>query len=216
LKLPTPRIIANRLWEERSMEMSKMTIPLAVRISSWSSSRNPIDLEPRKGKRPQAEMKQRPLNRDEIAALTAGLTKNEERRLKDWFRTVDRMTESLERLKTLESYPLPVRISHLGKSLIPKAEWSAPEEERARPTSRPDSLQLRIPLRTIRRLYERFVGELPVLIGTYHDPALTKNKQLDGKSETIGLTTIRWRSVTSKMVVPRMSVMSAEEMEWVI
>lgn len=198
------------------MEMSKMTIPLAVRISSWSSSRNPVDLEPRKGKRPQAEMKQRPLNRDEIAALTAGLTKNEERRLKDWFRISDRMTESLERLKTLESYPLPVRISHLGKFLMPKAEWSAPEEERARPTSRPNSLQLKIPLRTTRRLYERFVGELPVLIGTYHDPALTKNKQLDGKSETIGLTTIRWRSVTSKMVVPRMSVMSAEEMEWVI
>lgn len=193
-----------------------MTIPLAVRISSWSSSRNSVDLEPRKGKRPQAEMKQRPLNRDEIATLTVGLTKNEERRLKDWFRMADRMTESLERLKTLESYPLPVRISHLGKSLMPKAEWSAPEEVRARPTSRPTSLQLKIPLRTIRRLYEEFVGELPVLIGTYHDAALTKNKELDGKSENIGLTSIRWRSVTSKMVVPRMSVMSAEEMEWVI
>ena len=201
LKPPTPRLIANRLWEERSTEISKISLPLALRISVRKTGKNS------EGK--LDEPHHRYLNRDEMETLMVGLTKNEAQRLRKWFLLADRMVENLERLKGITSYPPPPRVAKIGRA-------TSSDPEGSRVFKRPAGTSLAIPIRIMRRLYGRFVDELPVLIGSHQDPGQAKKTKQDGAVESARLRVIKWRSIPGKSSVPEISVMSAEEAEWIL
>lgn len=194
-------MLANRLWDERSTEISKMVLPLAIRVMPRRTGTD--------GQGKQALVRRRPIEWDEIEALLVGMTKNEAQRLRKWFALAERMSLNLEQLKDIREYPAPARVAHLRGT---RSQYIGDRQIQGRPAS----LRFAIPLRNLRRLYTRFVEELPVLLGSYPaSPAPNKRKPADepGKTITHG---IRWRSEPGKASGPKVTVMSPEEAEWIV
>jgi hypothetical protein len=202
LKPPTTRFNANRAWEERSDQLRKLTLPLAIRIRTQAGSVSP-------GKNTEGPDLQT-LKPEDIEILSKDMSVHEKKRLVTWLSKAETMLEQIEKMKKFTgAYSIPP-IWSLSSQSPAKIKEEAVEDVSPCLQSR-----LQLQARTIRRLYARLSEDIPVLTGTSQSPVKTGKKVASEAPDDMG-DTIVWRKSAATKSTSRMSVMSSTESEWIL